>query len=1372
MILIAAAAGAAAGAQQPAGSSAEPWNAPHFSVDPKTLYEAASAVAVPDGADVTELDEDETYTFDDAGRMVHVGHMIYKVITQNATEDWDSLTVDWEPWHQSRPVIRARVIGPDFSVHTLDPKTITEMAARDDAAKEYSDAKQLRAPFPAIAAGVVVEEEYTETETEPLFSGGRAESVELGLEGAPVAHSRTVFDAPAALTLHTSLQLLPDLKPVREESNGRVRLTYDVGLLDPIEASEPNLPPDAVRFPTIGFSTGSSWQQVASEYAKLVDARVDSAAVKAVVGPVIAGKKTDAEKEAAIVDYLDREVRYTGIEFGDAAIVPHDPAETLAKKYGDCKDKATLLVAMLRAAGIPAYVALLNAGSRMDVAADLPGMGMFDHAIAYVPGKPDVWIDATDRYAVLGQLPTADQGRRALVARAETTALTTTPELASTENGLVETRTFTLADNGYANVVEITRPRGSFEADYRSYYADKPDKDMRDRLRGYVQGEYMADNLTKVERSDPSDLSTPFALTLACEKAKRGYTGLENAQAAIRLDSIFDLLPDNLKQKDKADEQKNSSQDKPKKPRTVDWWLNMPFATEWDYRVIPPAGFVPKELPKDTSVQLGPALLTEKFTVENDGAVSVKLVFDSVKRRYTVAEATALRNQVADISSGPAIFVNFEPKGAVLLREGKVKEALASYRALVALNPNEAAHHLQVANVLLQAGMGEAARSEARVAVKLDPKSAMAEQVLAQILEHDLLGRQLRPGSDFAGAAEAFRAAMKLDPDDHSPQGDLGILLEYDPAGRRYGSRSHMKEAIAEYEKLGQDKLADIGLTNNLVFAYFYGGDYANAYKAGQALNPQPRALMSASVAMMQGSKAGLTEANKLSTDDASFKQTARTAGQMLMGMRQYALAADFFEAGAAGDDAARLLGLANALRNAPHHEQVELTNTPADAVKRYVLNTLNPDLTEAQFEAAFSRNAIKVINAEDAETRKRNLEAGKLLNNQLAREDSSIDVTADLLLQIIDPKGEGDDSTGYREMVRIFNGSPRPIFVVKEDGKYKVLDTLDRPNSIGLEMLDRIDAGDLKGAKVLLDWAREGQHLEGGDDPFGGPVFPRFWIKGEAPDAEKMKLAAAAILVGTKPTVAQGVSILEEALKNAKGDRDRSNIQLALANGYLLQQNFTKMLDVSAGLLQQEPASRQAFLYNGLALVGLGRYDEALALADQRLKLLEDDADALQMKMRVEAARSNYAAAMTWGKKISELGKEDAELLNNEAWDVLFTGKVGPDDIATAIRATQLQKDAPNILHTLACLYAETGDTKNAHDLLLRAMDMWNLDEPNDAVWYVLGRIAEQYGEREIAIADYRKLKKPDQVLDLSTSTYQLAQMRLKAMGADAAGK
>ena len=317
------------------------------------------------------------------------------------------------------------------------------------------------------------------------------------------------------------------------------------------------------------------------------------------------------------------------------------------------------------------------------------------------------------------------------------------------------------------------------------------------------------------------------------------------------------------------------------------------------------------------------------------------------------------------------------------------------------------------------------------------------------------------------------------------------------------------------------------------------------------------------------------------------------------------------------------------------------------------------------------------------------------------------------------------------------------------------------------MEILDRVAAGDLKGAKQLLDWLREDAHLEGGDDPLGGPVFPRFWTKGAAPDARRMKLAAAAILVGTKPTLAEGVPILEEARKSPASDQEKTNILLALASGYSGQEKFSGLLDVSSELLKQSPESRFAFMSNVEALIGLKRYDEAVALADERLKALENDADALQAKMRVESSRGNYVTAQRWAQQLADQGKEDANLLNSTAWFSLFTGKVKDSDIANAIKSTQLAKDNPHILHTLACLYAENGKTKDARELLLRAMDDLNLDEPNDDFWYAFGRIAEQYGERDIAIADYRKLSKPKFLLELPTSSFTLAQMRLKAMGA-----
>jgi tetratricopeptide (TPR) repeat protein len=1150
------------------------------------------------------------------------------------------------------------------------------------------------------------------------------------------------------------------------EVNGRVKTTYDIGSLESIEAQDPNLPSDEFMFPEIDYATGASWQSVATEYSKIVDGRAKTDSVRSLVDGLVMGKTSLREKEAAILDFVDREVRYTGIEFGEAAIVPHDPGDTLRLKYGDCKDKATLLVTMLRAAGIPAYVALLNAGSRLDVPSNLPGMGLFDHAIVYVPGSTPLWIDATDQYARLGQLPINDQGRHALIARPESTSLTVTPESTPKDNVLLEQREIRLGENGPATVIEKTVPTGVFESHYRSFYADQPDKETRAGLTSYVKAQYIADKLTSVERTDPGDLSKQFELTLQCDKARRGYTDLDNAIAAIRVDALFQQLPEDLKRKDDTDEKKKDDQDKRKHPRTADWELDQPFIAEWKYRILPPAGFVPKELPKDDRVAMGPALLTEKFLRTNTGVVEADLVFDSGKRRYTVAEATELRNKVAEIAAGPAIFVNFEPEGESLLHQGKVKEALASYRSLIAANVNDPVHHLQVARVLLEAGMGEAARAEAREAVKLDPKSALAERTLADILKHDLVGREMRPGTDWAGAAAAYREATKLDADDHSAEGNLAILLEYDSVGRRYSGEANLKAAVAEYQKLGQDKLGELEIPNNLAYATFYSGDAQGAIKAAQVLNPQPVALIAASRAILQGSKEGLSEINKLTNSDSAFKDSARTAGEMLMNTRHYALAADFLQAGAAGDNAAQTMGLASLLRNARRHEDLQFANTPVDVVKRIFLMTMDPALTPAKIEALASRNGIVVLHAEDADERKKELTAGMKLNSQLARQGSSLDVTIDIMLQAFEPKTDGDDANGYREKVQIPGGPNLTLFVVKEDGQYKLLDSMDKPNAIALEMLDRIKAGNLNGAKILLDWIREDQHLAGGDDALGGPVFPRFWIKGEAPDARKMTLAAAALLVGTKPTAAQGVKVLEEAEQSAKTDRERTNIEIALSLGYSELSDYAKLLVVASDLLKNVPESKTAFMTNVEALIGLKRYDDAIALADARLKLLDGDPDAIQAKMRIEATRGNYAAARGWIQKLIDTGKDDANLLNSMAWFSLYTNKVSDADVATATKANQMERENPAILHTLACVYAETGKTKEAHDLLLRAMDELNLDEPNDDYWYAFGRIAEQYGERDVAIADYRKLEKPKDPLLISTSTYQLAQDRLKALG------
>jgi transglutaminase-like putative cysteine protease len=528
----------------------------HFAPDAASVYQAASATVPPANSDVFVLSSDETVLFDSEGKVVRTRYLLYKVLTQKGAQQWADLSFSWEPWHEERPVLRARVITPDHAVHALDPATITDAPARETEDSVFSNRRVLRAPLPAIAPGSLVEQEESSRETTVFFNAGFVQRLYLGFS-EPLHHQRLILEAPATFPLRYTTELLPDLKPQRTESDGLVRYAFDVGPMDSFEQAEPGVPSEVPAFANITFSTGSSWQSVAEQYSQIVDKQI-SADLNSLVASLIAGRRSRDEKAAAILQYVSREVRYTGVEFGDAAVVPRSPTETLTRKYGDCKDKASLLVALFRAAKIPAYIALLNVGSREDIAVDRPGMGMFDHAIVYAPGSPNLWIDATDDYARLGQLPASDQDRLALITRPSTTELIRTPQSSSVDNLLIEKREIRLSENGPAHISETSAPHGVIESVYRRSYVDKENKRVTDELTRYVKAQYLADKLDRVDRSDPADLSKPFELVIECNKARRGNTDLTSAAAAIRFDTFFERLPSDLQERRKKTTRRTS----------------------------------------------------------------------------------------------------------------------------------------------------------------------------------------------------------------------------------------------------------------------------------------------------------------------------------------------------------------------------------------------------------------------------------------------------------------------------------------------------------------------------------------------------------------------------------------------------------------------------------------------------------------------------------------------------------------------------------------------------------------------------------------------------------------------------------------------
>jgi len=93
------------------------------------------------------------------------------------------------------------------------------------------------------------------------------------------------------------------------------------------------------------------------------------------------------------------------------------------------------------------------------------------------------------------------------------------------------------------------------------------------------------------------------------------------------------------------------------------------------------------------------------------------------------------------------------------------------------------------------------------------------------------------------------------------------------------------------------------------------------------------------------------------------------------------------------------------------------------------------------------------------------------------------------------------------------------------------------------------------------------------------------------------------------------------------------------------------------------------------------------------------------------------------------------------------------------------MSKDNSGTLHTLGCLYAASGRTKDAREVLIQSMDAQRLDDPNSDFWYAFGLLAEQYGERDTALANYARVTKPEKPTEIPNSSYYLAQERVRLL-------
>ncbi|MBZ5540995.1 MAG: DUF3857 and transglutaminase domain-containing protein [Acidobacteriia bacterium] len=223
------------------------------------------------------------------------------------------------------------------------------------------------------------------------------------------------------------------------------------------------LPPAGTR----GNKGFENWREMGNWYRELTNGRRDATPeIRQKVASLTSTAPAPLEKMRALANFVQREIRYVAIELGIGGWQPHPAGGVLTNRYGDCKDKVTLMGAMLQEIGIESYYVPIYT-ERGAVTAEMPAhVGGFNHAILAIKlpeGVADgslgavlqhpklgriLFFDPTNELTPLGQLSGELQGNYGLLVTPDGGELIELPKQSPTMNGIQRTGKLTLDGSG------------------------------------------------------------------------------------------------------------------------------------------------------------------------------------------------------------------------------------------------------------------------------------------------------------------------------------------------------------------------------------------------------------------------------------------------------------------------------------------------------------------------------------------------------------------------------------------------------------------------------------------------------------------------------------------------------------------------------------------------------------------------------------------------------------------------------------------------------------------------------------------------------------------------------------------------------------
>ena len=603
------------------------------------------------------LDE-RTYTVASNGQATeHVRYVVKILRPQGRDDAYPVVSFDKDQKLLSMHVWSIDAAGKEYAVKDNE---MHEFSPPGEGGELYEDVRFRVANPPGRDPGGIVAYEYERRERPYV-----AETSWFFQDDTPRIHQSFKLMLPAGYTYSTTWA---NHDPVKSEDTEGRGYRWEMNNESAIDLEQVPLRPSgeslAARLtihyagPGLAEPPESTWQGIGLWYDGLAhDRETPTPEIKAKAQELVACKTDFYDRADAIGGFVQKQIRYFVIEMGIGGLQPHPAADIYKDRYGDCKDKATLLAAMLSSVGMHSDIVLVDT-RRGFVNPDAPSI-MGDHAIAAIEipvgydspkmhsvvtaktGKRYLIFDPTWEETPFGQVENDLQGSYGVLVEAAQSQLIQIPVMSPELNTVKRTGTFALSTDGSIKGAVVDERFGDIAERRRREYRTEDGKKQEEFLRKQAGRDLMAVSLSgiKVENLEAlnKDLTTQYEVQASRYATATGPL----LMLRPRVLGSYELGVDH----------------KPRKV-AIDLYETMQGTDSFDIEM--PEGYVVDELPDPVKEDFGFA------TYESSTVVHGRTLHYS--RTYTLRAVTLPANKYADVQRLASV-IGADEAGQVVLKK-------------------------------------------------------------------------------------------------------------------------------------------------------------------------------------------------------------------------------------------------------------------------------------------------------------------------------------------------------------------------------------------------------------------------------------------------------------------------------------------------------------------------------------------------------------------------------------------------------------------------------------------------------------------------------------------------------------------------------